>query len=400
MIRVTRPLSSAAFSEWLDCFRWISAWVVMVSHVGGVLLIPLSRLPQEYHSFPQYIYSFIAGFSHYAVMIFFVMSGYLVGGSYVGSSSKDRPSLSGYFAKRITRLLIVLVPTIAITALLAVLTASIWGEKSIAGFGYEDGLLSPVVAACNIVFMQDVFCRQYGNNMSLWSLTHEFWYYVCFPMLFSPFLRPRLLGSFLVATLALSWLVLLSVLQFHPVSIGLYFVIWLLGVGVAVANPVRVFSRFPVLAAFAIMMCVISSFRTIDVLFEDLMPAQFIADMVVAFSFCFVLSVLKAKKDLFSPPVRQIHQHLAKFSFSLYCFHVPVVVAFGAFGVNVMGVSTGPDVVDAARWVYVFSGIALCIGSSYVLYLLTEQHTDLVRRFVFRFTAGGGSGVSASGGPP
>ena len=69
-----------AFSMWLDCFRWTAALLVLFDHTANRLLVRITDVPPGSRSAMFYAYAFLSGFAHQAVMVFFVLSGLLVGG--------------------------------------------------------------------------------------------------------------------------------------------------------------------------------------------------------------------------------------------------------------------------------------------------------------------------------
>jgi len=140
----------------------------------------------------------------------------------VGRTKTRQARLETYAAKRVVRLSIVLYPTLLLTAALVPLARLIWPGA------FEGANTSLITMACNAIYLQEALCTRYGGNDSLWSLFHEFWYYVAFP--------PILLGLALnglkrVALFSCSaaLLIILGAIQFHNVPILPYFAIWMLG---------------------------------------------------------------------------------------------------------------------------------------------------------------------------
>ena len=72
------------------------------------------------------------GMGHQAVIVFFALSGFLVGGKALADMSADRWSWAHYLLRRLTRLLIVIVPALFATAVLDHL-----GIRWTGGAGYD-----------------------------------------------------------------------------------------------------------------------------------------------------------------------------------------------------------------------------------------------------------------------
>jgi len=139
-----------AFSRWLDCFRWIAAVAVVFAHTENRMLVRIMDVPDAQRSIPYYLVAFNAGFAHQAVMIFFVLSGYLVGGGLWKEALKKKSiDLPIYLIKRVSRLCIVLYPAFLLTAALNAI--GIWGCNGLAAGIYPQNILqsmSPVSLAC------------------------------------------------------------------------------------------------------------------------------------------------------------------------------------------------------------------------------------------------------------
>lgn len=94
----------------LDALRGIAAIGVCLSHLRDVFFRDYPTLP---HHSPLLALLYLAtGLGHQWVIIFFVLSGYLVGGSVLRAHATDRWSWSGYLFNRLTRLYIVLFPAL------------------------------------------------------------------------------------------------------------------------------------------------------------------------------------------------------------------------------------------------------------------------------------------------
>ena len=61
------------------------------------------------------LFYFATGLGHQAVVVFFVLSGYLVGGSVLTAYQSGRWSWAAYALRRLTRLWVVLLPALIIT---------------------------------------------------------------------------------------------------------------------------------------------------------------------------------------------------------------------------------------------------------------------------------------------
>lgn len=174
----------------LDLLRGLAALLVCVSHLRAFLFVDFGRVKAP--GIWDCVFYFVTGFGHQSVMIFFVMSGFLVGGSVISAYQKGKWSWHGYALRRLTRLWMVLIPALLLTLMWDTL-----GQHQ-APSGYQGAYhavynsgpeqdhpadLRPATFLGNALFLQTIDVNCYGTNGPLWSLANEFWYYLLFPLL-------------------------------------------------------------------------------------------------------------------------------------------------------------------------------------------------------------------------
>lgn len=226
--------------------------------------------------------AFFTGFAHQAVVVFFLLSGWLVGGSLLNKLHEPRVFVN-YVIDRITRLWIVLVPafvfTLAVGAAthqvdLTALSTDRLNEYSVTSF------------IGNLFGLQDMMVPRFGGNFPLWSLANEIWYYVLFPILVAPFARgsmPRLACAALAGAFLAYYL---------SGEILLYFPVWLLGV---------VFSRIQIDATRAHRWILIAALAASSVYFrltgsnDKLDASSFVQDVIFSVIFLLLLSSLQVQ---------------------------------------------------------------------------------------------------------
>src|SRR3954454_17373909 len=72
-----RPMKYCT-SDLLDTTRWVAAFAVALSHARNFLLLDWGATPQASVGYAAFY--FASGFGRISVIVFFVLSGYLVGG--------------------------------------------------------------------------------------------------------------------------------------------------------------------------------------------------------------------------------------------------------------------------------------------------------------------------------
>jgi peptidoglycan/LPS O-acetylase OafA/YrhL len=120
--------------------------------------------------------AFGAGFSYLAVIVFFVLSGWLVGGSFLNKLDSDR-AFQNYTIDRISRLWVVLVPTFLVVLLAGAATGGL--NPGHVSFSTSEPYSASAFLG-NMIGLQTIVVPEFGGNFPLWSLANETWYYVLF----------------------------------------------------------------------------------------------------------------------------------------------------------------------------------------------------------------------------
>ena len=216
----------------LDLLRGVAALLVCTSHLRAFLLVNFGRVADP--GILDRGFYLVTGLGHQAVVAFFVLSGYLVGGSVFAAYESGRWSWLNYASRRLSRLWMVLLPALLLTLILDNLGRH-WNHAGYEGAfrtlynsGPSPGAPSDLRATTflgNACFLQTICVGSFGTNNPLWSLANEFWYYAMFPLLcgvaFIRSMAGRLVYALLFAFLVW-WL---------PSSLVWSGLIWLLGVG-------------------------------------------------------------------------------------------------------------------------------------------------------------------------
>jgi len=212
---------------WLDLIRVLAALAVFMQHLRTLLFKNYWEGPT---SFFKKIFYFLTGFSHEAVIVFFVLSGFLITGSIVNARKKAKFSVLNYGLDRLVRLWIVLIPGLVLTLIV--------DRMGIHWFGTYPAYLGTIqytgnidVAANlngptffgNIFFLQGILVNTFGSNTPLWSLTNEFWYYVLFPIIYFIIYQKKIWIS--ISLFILTFTIFLFIGQ----DILQYFLVWLIG---------------------------------------------------------------------------------------------------------------------------------------------------------------------------
>ena len=361
-------------SAWLDALRALAALVVFSGHLRQNLFVGWSASPRE--SLVNKLFFFTTGFGHEAVMVFFVLSGYLVGGAVVRARMAGRWSWPAFLVARGSRLWIVLLPALVLGAVLDGLGRELVGPP-LRGLESIDARFTVAAWFGSLVFLQEILVPPFGSNAPLWSLSYELWYYLACPFLVAVAIkgdwRWRMLQGLAVA----------AILAFTGPQIAAYFSIWLLGLCVFLVPPLpRAAGRVVALAGLAGLLPLLVWLGTVDGY-----RGTFMADLLVGLLVAVLLVGLQGDERPAAGIGARLARWLAGWSYSLYLVHLPVLVL-----VNGLLFSWSPQ-----RWVPSPPTAALAVaigllvlGYAYLVSRLTEARTQMLRRWMLRRFAPGG----------
>jgi len=367
----TGPSESA--SIWLDALRGIAALGVFASHWRDCLFKDYSQV-QTHNPLLTAAY-LVSGLGHQWVIIFFVLSGYLVGGSVLRQASQGRWSWGDYLLNRLTRLYVVLIPALLLGGLIDLIGLHFFAASDVytAHHGMRLMVHGPGsqvtlrILLGNYVFLQGILVPVFGTNGPLWSLSYEFWYYITFPLLFLTFWkhsrpRNRVLG--LIALFAVFGLV--------GWKIALMGIIWLMGVGIHWLPAVRPSSQFQRIAALA--SAIAATCGCLVWCKQAKSPASdYVLGVIIAL---FVYCLLYFTRSSNLGWARGFIKHSANSSYTLYLVHLPLLILVTAWIGQPRWEPNGVALFYAAL---VFFGV---LSYAQILYLMFEKHTDSLRRWL------------------
>jgi peptidoglycan/LPS O-acetylase OafA/YrhL len=377
-----RKLSTSASAS-LDVMRGVAACAVMFGHLRTLFFVNFSQVEGKTRSL-EALY-FLTGFGHQAVMVFFVLSGFLISSTVLRSLVSRDWSWRDYAINRATRLYVVLVPGLLLGFFWDRLGSGLFASQGIYAHPLEDlGTSVPLqnlnlpTFLGNLLFLQTIFCRTFGSNGPLWSLSNEFWYYVLFPVGLGAALAwigRRFRGAVFLTCLAA------AVCFLEDLAGLLGFLIWLSGVAVVLLHSsVRINSRR---ISFVILLCVCLLLGGAFFASRSVWEASLRGDLAVGLAFAlFLFGVLLYAGGESSPHYAAVAHHLAGFSYSLYVLHFPLLLFLRCW------------LVPAERWQptvsHLFEAGAVgtgCLVYAWLISLFTEKKTDVTRRRVKRLFA-------------
>jgi peptidoglycan/LPS O-acetylase OafA/YrhL len=380
---------STSASALLGLVRFLAALLVCGEHWRNMLFVDYHQI--GVHRLLYALPYVVTGAGHQAVVIFFVLSGYLISGSIFRLIQRGEWSWKLYLTHRLVRLWIVLIPALLLGAIFDLsgvnfhlapdwysdqpvthLAADSNGQSSNgqqSGNHMSGGIaksLNVHTLLGNLLFLQDILVAPFGSNSALWSLANEFWYYILFPCAFLALRKGTSTMSRLLNTLVFllsSWLVGPHILLMFP--------IWLLGTVLALVPVPQTSVRIRWLAAalYCPVIFYLAKSRALPALYSDF------ALGIATWIFLWVL--LGAKHEAPGSGWVRASRVGARFSYTLYLVHLPLVILLTAL---IQGESRWQP--DPRHLLYALPVLLLAIGLAYGAASLTEFRTDHVREWI------------------
>ena len=361
---------------WFDVIRGLASLAVCISHLRNTTLQDSSSAGIAFAPF-----YFVTGLGHPAVIVFFVLSGFFVGGSVIRTSKAF--SLKNYAVTRVTRLWIVVIPACVFTlycdhisarSLPDVFTGRYW---SIIHSGPEMHTYSASIRTgiLNVLFLQTIAAPVFGSNGPMWSLANEFWYYALWPIIWMAIFNKisvvskKERAALLICALLIIWLL--------PRSFYVGGIIWTLGCVVYILvtqygiHGMHSWLRWATVVIFvtALILEKVPSSRYFGPGEADLVLGLAVGSILIwLYKHPFPADSIFCRTTLF----------LSKISFSLYVVHFPLVMLL--FSLFYSGQRKTMSLSSISVLTFELCGLIAC---GFVFWWLFEQHTSKMREKVF-----------------
>lgn len=374
-------MAKQGLSEFINVSRWAAAFLVLFGHVSHLILVDYKYVVEK-SIFCKLLY-FLAGFGHEAVMVFFVISGYLVGALTLDKWKQSGPNIQAYASARISRIYTVLLPALMVGLALDYIGIS-WvnaSELYTNSAQYNTNSLFFTIGTAlnfnvligNIFQLQGILVKTLGSNSPLWSLANEWWYYIIFALVGVALTTTSRNKKIVCALLAVTIAALL------PTIMLVLGGVWALGFLANAWLHSSFWRPHPILGiGFFVVVVVLArlnhqgDFQTYD---ESVIAETFRGYLV---GFAYVVALVSAN-SIQKIPLKRFNQLLAEFSYTSYLTHFPAMVFIVAFAYQFLGIQfqVQPSIYGL---LYTLILVIILYAYSYVFSLLTEQHTFAVRK--------------------
>lgn len=330
-------------------------------HYRGAFLPEYSWLPAEQQTPGIFLFYAFTRLGHEAVLVFFVLSGFLVGGRAIEKCRMGTFCIKSYAVDRFVRIMLPL-----LSALLLCIPKDLICGNPIVWTDWFGCLFS----------LQGIWTGLVIEP--LWSLAYEVWFYILAGGLVLAICSTRQRSRYWGWLLAAVCFLVFTKLQAY------YLLIWMLGALTYVVAPKRfnkwVFGLTLILLPVLIMVLQLTSGGHVTSSLVQLLPTQNRQSLEIIFSlnFCLFLQqvLLIQPRNKASLALNHWGTKLAAFSYTLYLVHVLVMRLLQNYGAERAAYLTLQSV--ALYFAYTFIGMLVCYG----VYWCFERHTYAVKRWI------------------
>lgn len=363
----------------VDLLRGVAAQLVVINHMRATYYIDFAETAARD---PVTITFYtITGFGNQAVIIFFVVSGFLVGGAGWRAYAARNWHPVSFFLRRLVRLWIVLFPALILTFLIDTLGRSINPSLYLGEYfslftsgpspasNFEAGQ-SFCTFLGNMFFLQTIEVPVYGTNSPLWSLANEFWYYTCFIAGLTVAASNQHMA---VRAVCLAGLIYL--LTYLPVHILIPGILWVSGAAVAVGLQQAHGRRFGSIAVIAANLFFWGSMLSVRIgTFSNIGTIG--SDIVTGVATALFLMVMAHRAQL-PKPFARFAFFISEYSYTVYLIHFPILMFVAAVFVQ------GTQMTLSTTSLALFGGIYLGVNLfAFLFYLGFEARTVKIQRAI------------------
>jgi peptidoglycan/LPS O-acetylase OafA/YrhL len=358
----------------LDMLRGLAAFLVLISHWKIMFFV-------EYHNITAHRIWFAIPYAlcsggHQAVLIFFVLSGYLISGSIFRSLDRNQWQWRSYLTHRFVRLWIVLLPGLILGALWDWIglhyahVPALYNGAGPKSHGIDVyNTLTPAAFAGNIAFLQTLLVPTFGSNGALWSLANEFWYYLLFPFGWFAIRRHTAAPQrvvYIALFLVIAWFTRSGILPLFPV--------WLAGTVLAMLPRLRLRAWHSIVATIVYTPLVFIFAKA------NFLPPFRQDYLFGAITFFFVWIIASSTEPAHDSASTAFARLTARFSYTLYVVHMPAMLLLTAF----ISAEQLWSPTSLHHDLVAIAVLALLLLYAYIVAAATEFRTDQVRKWTER----------------
>lgn len=318
-------------SPQLDSLRGLSALIVLFAHANQILVAPTTM-------------SFfgIGGLlAQGAVMVFFVLSGFLIGKSLTRNIHQNSQlDIRTYLIDRFNRIYPPFLYSLIIVGILYALAPFLFNTHSLAYMPTEQYLarqsfeITPSSVFSSLFFLNGFIGETISVNGPLWSLSYEVWYYIIAALM----LKSSKPGY------AIATALLVIILGFLNTDFIVHSVIWFLGLLLCILHNNNIFNQklnklfyffgFTGTLIFSYLFLATQyNLPTVNLTFLNNSSLILYKLSLGLLTTCFIYSLLRGTKKFTT-----LFKGASSYSYTLYIIHFPILLfIFGITQLNIQG---------------------------------------------------------------
>lgn len=333
--------------QWLDFLRLMAALTVVLGHARGFTFEDYGSLEPASQGILTAAFFALTRIGHEAVIVFFVLSGFLVGGRAIERIRNGAFNPRDYAIDRTTRILIPLAPALLLSGLAS---------------GFTDGA---TVWLGNLMGLQGVLVPVLGSNGPLWSLAYEVWFYMLI------YAAGRL--ALTTGKDATAYLIIALVAVIFLKLQAQYLLCWLIGAAFYLRPDIlpapAAWIAAAIICAAATLGLQISSEGSMSRIEAGTTARALLEVLLATGAGLACIALLRQKPN----GISSYSAPLAKFSYSLYLTHYPILIILRKMGLQ-------PATVMNLGQICIYIGtICICLFAAWLTYLPFEKRTPLIR---------------------
>lgn len=348
------------YYPWLDWVRFLAAFEVMLSHARGFFFVDYGALIAPDRTPLVAVFFALTRLGEESVLVFFVISGFLVGGRSLDKMITGQFRLEEYAIDRFVRIMLPLVPALLLTGMVQFAITRSYDVGALVG---------------SLLSLQGIWFSPYGGNAPLWSLAYEVWFYIAIYAIGDSVMTRK----FGVVSAALICCFLMA---FTKLNVN-YLFCWLIGAAAFFLRPKgcrtsTLLAHSLLLAATVALVEMTTESRSVNLRFADLLPTHAVSQLWLALC----ASLMIRRIIIFSPSgglalqLNRLGGKLAASSYTLYLTHYPVLMLCQYVG---MGKHSSMTLFSVSYFLII---VSLNMLVAFLIYSLFEKHTDKCRAYL------------------
>ena len=338
---------------WLNAIRFMAAFIVLICHTRNDFFVRYNELPDIQQNVFSFAFFFIGKLGYEAVIVFFVLSGFLVGGKGLERMHKHVFDVKSYVVDRFVRIGIPLVSAIVF----GIFVMSLMNVE----FSY-------LVAIGNLLSLQGIACEPFISPF--WSLSYEVWFYIILGAI-GMVLNGDKKGMVLFL---ICWLVFMKLAPY-------FLFMWFMGAFAYYLRPQKRSNAVLCISFIMLLFFICLSLSTVD---SKAINVSFkldrnVIDVFMAFALSFFLQqvVLCVPKRVIFVRIERFFTPLANFSYTLYLTHRVTLLLI--FNTVLKKESHNLDMKGIVMYLLL---LAVCMFTSWGIYYFTERKTNEVKCWI------------------